>query len=430
MATDAMRIAAPLGTHDVLPGEWALWRELEQAARTEFERFGYQEVRTPVFEDTRLFVRGTGETTDIVQKEMYTFGEGDDSITLRPEGTPPIVRSCLEHELFKAKKFQKLYYIGPMFRRERPQAGRLRQFHQMGIEALGGYDPLLDAETIVLAGRVFDRVGLAGYQVKLNSVGCPKCRPGYRAILREKLTPSREKLCESCQARFDRNVFRILDCKRDQCKAICADLPPPQQHACEECAKHFAAVLEALKRIELPFSVEPKLVRGLDYYTKTVYEITHSSLGARDAVCGGGRYDNMVEEFGGPPMGAVGFAIGMEATLLAIRNIRGEAAHAIASPTDVYVICIGNESRGYGFGVLDALRKKGVATDGDYEARSPKAQMRTANKLGVRFAVVVGSDEMTQGVVTVKTMSTGEEAKLPLPEGVEFIVNKLKSAGS
>ena len=421
---------APRGTEDVLPERWALWRKLEAVGRQEFELCGYYEIRTPVFEDTRLFIRSIGEATDIVEKEMYTFADSEDSsITLRPESTAPVMRAYLEYELHKTKKFQKFYYIGPQFRKERPQAGRLRQFHQMGIEAVGASDPLLDVETISVATRIFDRIDLKGYQVKINSIGCEKCRPVFRSILKEKLTEHEKALCELCQSRLNRNVFRILDCKNEKCKTISHHMPSINDYLCGECQTHAKTVREALLEIGIPYIVDAHLVRGLDYYTKTVYEIIHSSLGARDAICAGGRYDNLISDIGGPSIGSVGFAIGMEATILALENVTAKKNKLIhqevycPSPS-VYIVSIGEETRKQCFSLLNLIRKSNISADFDYEGRSPKAQMRTANKLGAKYVIVLGPDELARGDVKIKIMETSEEISLKQNEVLEWFLNR------
>ena len=415
-------IRAPLGTRDMLPDDWAMWRRLEQAACTQFERFGYGQIRTPIFEQTALFARSLGATTDIVQKEMYTFGEADDTVTLRPEGTAGVVRAYLERQLHRQKKFQKLYYIGAIFRKERPQAGRLRQFHQMGVEAIGGDDPLLDAETIALACAVFDDFGLPGYRVKLNTMGCVECRPAYRQLLRDALSPSRDQLCNECKSRFERNVFRVLDCKNEGCQSLCDALPQARHHVCDACQQSFETVLTTLDGLSLPYEVAPRLVRGLDYYSRTVYEIAHSALGARDAICGGGRYDYLVEELGGPRLGAVGFAIGIEATLLAMDQL-GKGAGGPGPSIDVYIVAIGDRARGPAFALCMELRRNGIAADIDFEGRSPKAQMRTSNKLNVSHTLILGDDELAQNVVKVKDMDTSAE-QLVARDAVVGIVSK------
>lgn len=407
-------LQAPLGMKDIFPEERQLWVEMENAAREEFEIAGYHEIRTPVFEDTRLFVRSIGEATDIVEKEMYTFGDtAGATITLRPENTASVMRSYLQYELYKTKKFQKFYYIGPMFRKERPQAGRLRQFHQMGIEAIGSYDPLLDVETVKVATRVYDRLGLGGYVVKLNTIGCEKCRPGYRDVLKSELLRHKDELCDLCKARIERNVFRVLDCKQKKCKEIRRNVPNTEDHTCNDCLEHFKTVKAAFEQINLEYTLDPHLVRGLDYYTKTVYEITHSAMGARDTICAGGRYDNLISDIGGPPTGAVGFAAGMEASMIALLNTReknkkSETDISALAP-DVYIVSIGADSRNYCFKLLNELRICEIKTDMDYESRTPKAQMKIANKINSRFTIIMGTDEIEKGVIKLKDMQTGEE---------------------
>ncbi len=420
-------IKAPLGMKDLFPEERVLWNEIESVAREEFELSGYYEIRTPVFEDTRLFVRSIGETSDIVEKEMYTFGDTTDSmITLRPENTAPVMRAYLEYELHKSKKFQKFYYIGPMFRKERPQAGRLRQFHQMGVEAVGSYDPLLDVETIKVATRVYDRLGLSGYKVKVNSIGCEKCRPGFRNLLKEELQRYKEDLCELCQARIERNVFRVLDCKKKKCREICNNVSSIENHICNGCQEHFTTVKNTLDDIHLEYMVDQNLVRGLDYYTKTVYEITHPAMGARDTICAGGRYDNLISDIGGPSIGAVGFAAGIEASLIALMKTRKSESQSENPPIvlDTYLVSIGSETRSYCFRLLNSLRHAGVSVDMDYESRSPKAQMRMANKIGAKFTIVIGPEELEKGVIKLKHMETGEEKLAKDPGEVIKIIRE------
>jgi histidyl-tRNA synthetase len=411
-------LRAPRGTEDTLPHQWALWRRLEDVSREVFELFGYQEIRTPVFEDTRLFVRGIGETTDIVEKEMYTFadsatGAEDSTITLRPENTAGVMRAYVEYELYKTQKFQKFYYIGPQFRKERPQAGRLRQFHQIGIEAVGSQDPLIDVETLSVAAQVYDRLGLTGYEIKLNTIGCEKCRPPYRKTLKESLLQYKKDLCQLCLSRLDRNVFRVLDCKQEQCKAVSHKMPVIYDYLCQECKEHYQAVKEALTSIDIRYEQDPFLVRGLDYYTKSVYEIIHPSLGARNAICAGGRYDNLIAEIGGPSTGAVGFAMGVESSLLALRNVLKEGASLLneaISPPSVYLVSVGEEARKESFKLAQRLREHGLSCDLDYESRSPKAQMRTANKLGVKKVILIGPEELEKKLLKLKDMATGQES--------------------
>ena len=411
------KIKAPRGMSDTLPEQMPLVRHLEETAHRVFAAYGYEEIRTPLFEETRLFVRGIGETTDIVEKEMYTIGEGDDAITLRPEATAPVVRATVEHSLLKKKGFWKLYYVGEMFRKERPQAGRTRQFSQIGCEAIGSPCPVVDAETILLAARFFDEAGLDGVRVKLNTIGCATCRGTYRDIVREVLGPRRDKLCSDCQARFDRNVFRILDCKVPTCKEIARQTPPMREHLDAECAAHFGAVADRLTDAGQAFEIDDHLVRGFDYYTRTVFELCHSALGARDAVCGGGRYDNLVEELGGPKAGCVGFAVGVVPTLLALGNA-GRTEVAEQPRLDVYVVAVDESTRGECFRTAERLRRAGIRTDLDCEMRSLKAQMKSANRCNARFTIIIGPDELAAGRVTLRDMSDGAEEKVTVDEAI------------
>jgi len=420
MAQDQIRPVQ--GTEDVLPGEWGRWRALYDAALRLFERYGYGEMRTPILEDARLFIKGTGETTDIVQKQMYTIPAGDgESITLRPEGTPAVVRSYLGHNLHKQEPFQKFFYAGPMFRRERPQKGRLRQFHQLGVEAIGSDSPLLDAETIMLAVDIFHEVGLRDFCVYINSIGCVQCRPKLRSEMRARLEARIDELCEDCRARLDRNVFRVLDCKNEQCKRVVAELPPMAQSLGPECAEHYSEVRAVLQRSAVPFEEDPHLVRGLDYYTRTVYEIKHPGLGARDTICGGGRYDGLVELLGGPPMPCVGFALGAEATILAMESEGLPGTLATPRPA-VYVVSFAEEARPDCFELVQELRRAGVAADMDFQGRSPKAQMRAAGKLGAPVCLLLGPDELRRKEVTVKIMESGEQETVPRNDALSKVL--------
>jgi len=411
------KIRAPRGMPDTLPDRMPLVRHLEATAHRVFALYGYDEIRTPFFEETRLFVRGIGETTDIVEKEMYTFGEGADAITLRPEATAPVVRAVVENNLLKKKGFWKLYYIGPMFRKERPQAGRLRQFDQIGCEAIGSLLPVVDAESILLAARFFEEIGLDGVRVKLNTIGCETCRAGYRQVLKETFAPRRKDLCPDCQARFDRNVFRILDCKNPACKQIALTAPPMREHLDEGCAAHFSEVTARLNDAGQAFEIDDHLVRGFDYYTRTVFELCHSALGARDAVCGGGRYDNLVAELGGPEAGCVGFAVGVVPTLLALEQA-GAGAAAKKPALGAYVVAVDDSTRDECFRLAERLRCAGVSADLDCEGRGLKAQMKAANRLNARHAAIIGPDEKASGSVTLRNMSDGSEERLPLDDAV------------
>ena len=407
------QISSLPGTEDRLPGQWGHWRALHRAAVRLFALYGYGEIQTPVIEDTALFVKGTGETTDVVEKQMYSIptGEGE-SITLRPEGTPPAVRAYLADNLHRQQPFQKFWYAGPMFRRERPQKGRLRQFHQIGVEAIGSASPLMDAEVVLLASAIYREVGLKEHRLFLNTIGCEACRPGYGAELRRRLESRRAELCEDCRSRLERNVLRVMDCKNDACRKVVADLPPVTDYLCEECRAHYGGVKRVLEQRGLAWEEDPRLVRGLDYYTRTVFEIKHPGLGARDTICGGGRYDRLVEELGGPAMPCVGFAMGVEASMLAMEAELGPPPDSSVRP-DVFVVSFEKDSLERCFGLLDALRAAGVAADMDFEGRSAKAQMRAANRRGCRYCLLVGERELASGQVLVKDMAGGKQWAVP-----------------
>jgi len=411
------------GTEDVLPQQWGWWRRLCGEARRLFEAYGYGQVRTPILEHSPLFVKGTGSTTDIVQKQMYTIqGESDDedAITLRPEGTPPTIRTYLENQFHKKITFQKFYYIGPMFRKERPQKGRLRQFHQAGVEAVGGASPLLDVETVILARDIYRDVGLENFEIKLNSIGCEECRTEFRQEVYELLDKEREKLCEDCQDRMDRNVFRVLDCKNEQCQEIAERLPTITDYLCEDCSSHHDEVKAALSEEAVDYVEAPHLVRGLDYYTKTVYEITHSSLGARDTICGGGRYDGLVELLGGPSLPCVGFAMGLEASLLAMEAELGDPPSTGVEPV-VYVVSFEAAARPESFRLIQRLREAGIPAEMDFEERSASAQMRMADNMNATFCFLMGERELQSGDVLIKHMETGDQWNAPRENAVKEI---------
>jgi len=410
----AQKYQAPRGTRDILPEEVGLWRHLEETARAVFSRAGYGEIRVPVFEDTALYARSTGEDTDIVQKEMYTLEREDSSITLRPEGTPGVARAYIEHNLYKQSPFRKFFYIGPMFRYERPQAGRTRQFHQAGIEAFGSDSPLLDVETIDIAAQYFDAVGLAGYEIRINSIGCTDCRGQYREVLRDRLAGRLAQLCEDCRRRFERNVFRILDCKEESCRGVIMTLPVVTDHLCESCAEHWERVLTGLRKVGRRYLHDPHLVRGLDYYTRTVYELVHPALGARSAVCGGGRYDNLVAQLGGPEVGGIGFAVGFEPTIAAMgEGVQEHRQTGLGgSRVSAYLVAAGDVDRAALVPIAHELRLAGVTVDMDFEDRSLKAQMRSANRMKARYTVILGEDELARGTVTVRDMSTSEQGEV------------------
>lgn len=406
-------IAKPRGTNDILPGEVGKWIYIEGKIREICGQYGYEEIRTPVFEHTELFIRGVGETTDIVEKEMYTFTDrGERSLTLRPEGTSAVVRSYLENKMHTQAVPTKLYYIGPMFRYDRPQAGRYRQFHQFGIEAIGGLDPMIDGEIIALVVDFFQRLGLTDLEVHLNSVGCPECRPIYREKLIEYLKTSAGHLCSDCQSRLERNPLRVLDCKVEKCRERTSQAPSVLEHLCQECSEHLDGVKAYLDALNIKYRLNPKLVRGLDYYTKTAFEIIYQGLGAQSTVCGGGRYDGLVSECGGWPTPAVGCALGLERLILTLEN-KGVALPSRPG-TDVFLAPLGDKARLEGFKILAHLRKAGVKAQIDYQGRGLKAQMKQADRLGAKFAVIIGDDELEKGTAILRYMGLGEQEEVQL----------------
>lgn len=411
---------APRGTKDILPDTVGDWNYVEGEIRELCRRFGYSEIRTPIFEHTELFQRGIGEGTDVVDKEMYTFTDrGERSITLRPENTASAVRAYLQNKLYAQSNLVKLFYIGSMFRYDRPQAGRMREFHQFGVEALGEANPAVDAEVILLAMNLLEGLGLKDLELSINSVGCPKCRSKYRTMLQDFFRDKLEDLCEDCRSRFERSPLRILDCKKDSDKPYMADAPKITDCLCEECAEHFAKLKELLTSAGISFTHDPRLVRGLDYYTKTAFEIKYPPLGAQSAVAGGGRYDGLIEEMGGNPTPAVGFATGLERLLLALesQNLLPEKNRSV----DAYVVALGETAQAEGFKLLNSLRQQGLSAAMDFAGRSMKAQMKQANKLGAKYSVILGEDEISEGVVMLRSMEDSSQAKVPMNQVVEKI---------
>src|SRR5690554_867166 len=419
-----MKITAPRGTFDILPGDALRWHWLEAAVRRVFGYYGYQEIRTPVFEHTELFQRGIGETTDIVEKEMYTFTDkGERSLTLRPEGTAPVVRSYVEHKLYSKGGITKLFYMGPMFRQERPQAGRFRQFHQFGVELFGTESPLADAEVITVAVELYKELGLTGLEVLLNSIGCPACRGEYQKALLSRLTPLKEELCASCQQRLHKNPMRLLDCKNPRCRELTEDVPPVTDYLCSSCRGHLEQTLSSLDGVGIGYRLEPRLVRGFDYYTRTVFEVINTGLGAQNAVCGGGRYDHLVEECGGPPTPGVGFASGMERLLLTLEQ-QGKFAGFSSAP-QVFLIALDEKLAADGFALATGFRREGIATGSCLEVKSLKAQLRAADKLQAEFVVILGEDEWKDGQVSVRRMADGKQWRVDREEVRQLIKDLL-----
>jgi histidyl-tRNA synthetase len=415
-----MRYSAPRGTADILPKESPRWQYVEARFREICRLYGYRELRTPTFEETELFTRSIGEHTDIVSKEMYTFQDrAQRSITLRPEGTAPVVRAYLQHKLQADMPVNKIFYITSIFRYERPQAGRYREHHQVGVEALGSADPAIDAEVIALGMQYLGSLGIRGLDLKINSVGCPGCRPGYREALKKAVEPYVAEMCESCRVRYDANPLRMLDCKVPHCRELTANVPNIVEHLCSECAEHLRAVLRYLDDLGIEYALDPRLVRGFDYYTKTAFEVQSAQLGAQSAVLGGGRYDGLVEEMGGQPTPAVGFGSGIERTL-AIMEAQGVEVPAVTHPS-VFVVTLGDKPREVGIKLLSALRKAGIAAETDYAGKSMKAQMRSADREEAHFVAIIGEDELERGQIKLRNMETREETDVPLSMAVEHI---------
>ncbi len=406
-----MKMQRIKGTKDILPEETALLLKAEKALRETMIKYGYREIRTPLFEQTELFIKGTGETTDIVNKEMYSFiDNGGRNLSLRPEGTPSIVRAYLEHNLHKKRLFQKLFYYGRMYRQESPQAGRLREFRQFGIEAIGSLSPQIDTEAILLGMEALRAIGLKTIDLQLNSVGCEQCRPQYKEALMGFIEPKLNAMCDDCKRRYKTNILRMLDCKRDSCKQLLKDAPTHLQFLCAECKEHFASVQELLSRSNCAFTLNPYLVRGLDYYTKTVFEFISPLLGAQDAVGGGGRYDRMVELFGGPSIPAIGFACGMERSLLAASK---EGVKEEPKPyLDCYIVTMDRATDEKAFGLLGELRKNGLRCEKDYLSRSMKAQMKDADRSEAAYTIILGTEELETGEITIRKMSDGSQKRL------------------
>lgn len=416
---------APRGTKDILPDTVGEWTYVEQKIRELCDRYGYQEIRTPMFEHTELFHRGIGEGTDVVDKEMYTFTDrGQRSITLRPENTASAVRAYLQNKLYGENSLTKLFYIGSMFRYDRPQAGRMREFHQFGIEALGEENPAVDAEVIMLAMDFLTSLGLKDLKLSLNSVGCPKCRPIYRKVLQDYFRDKLDTLCDDCKDRFERSPLRILDCKTDADKPFMPVAPKITDCLCDECKDHFHKVQEYLTQAGVEFELDPRLVRGLDYYTKTAFEIKYAPLGAQSAIAGGGRYDGLIEEIGGKPTPAVGFASGLERVLLALE--KQELLPEMTKTADAFVVALGESASGPAFKLLTKLRQAGLKANMDYAGRSMKAQMKQANKAKARFALIIGEDEVKESCVMLKDMEKSEQQKVSFDTIIEKLCAEVK----
>jgi histidyl-tRNA synthetase len=411
-------IAAIRGTQDILPGAIERWQFVEAMACRVFEQYGYAEIRTPILEREELFAKGTGETTDIVQKEMYAFTDKDgERITLRPEATPSLVRAFVEHSLEQAMAVPKIYTIGPMFRRERPQKGRYRQFHQLDVEVFGIKDPSVDGEVIDLAWTLIRELGIIGVELAVNSVGCPQCRPAFAAALVAALGDDVRQLCGDCQRRAVTNPLRIFDCKVPADQPAIDALPHTVDYLCDECRSHFAAVQRYLDVFAIPYTLSHRLVRGLDYYTRTTFEVLAGQIGAQNAVLGGGRYDGLVRKLGGPDRVGIGFAAGIERLVLALPD-------TLTLPerrADVFVAALGEPARVASLAILRDLRRAGVNAQVEYEGRSLKSQMKRADRLKAPLVLILGDDELVRGELTVRRMATSSQESVPIGDVVEFV---------
>ena len=412
-------ISIPKGTKDVLPQDSYKWHYVEDVVKGVARSFNIKEIRTPVFEHTELFLRGVGDTTDIVNKEMYTFlDKGERSITLKPEGTAGVARAFIENSLYANPQPTKMFYITPVFRYEKPQAGRLREHHQFGIEFYGATSPKADVEVMMVAKSIFDKLGVKDLTLNINSIGCPECRKRYNAALKEYLGSRFDELCETCQERFEKNPLRILDCKVPSCKEIVKDAPVVLDYLCDECKAHHEAVLSMLDKLGVNYVVNPQIVRGLDYYTRTVFEFVSNNIGAQGTVCGGGRYNNLVEQVGGKPTPAVGFGMGLERLILTLEALNLPVGEP--EVPDVYLIAMGDKAQDEILVLANKLRANGVSAEVDLLDRSFKAQMKYADKVAAKYLVVIGDDELQKGVVNVKEMQSGKESQVELKELVGF----------
>lgn len=417
----APKFQSHLGMVDLLPEHTPLWRKIEQTLHDQAALFDFHEIRTPMMEQTELIVRGVGATSDIVSKEIFAFEKGDSHYILRPECTAPVVRAYIEHHLGQRGGAQKLYYIGPMFRAERPQKGRLRQFHQFGVEVLGSAHPIADIETIQLLLAVLEALGLTDWTLKLNSVGDRSSREAYKNVLVEYLTPFASQLSETSQKRLETNPMRILDSKDATDQPIIEDAPSILDSLNDECQAHFAQVRDGLDALGIPYELTPKLVRGMDYYTQTAFEVTSTALGSQDAIAGGGRYDLLVEELGGTPTPAVGFAMGMERLILAMQSINHPWTLEESANTapHVYLVTLGEQAQTWGLSALQTLRSKGIAATTDMQGRSMKAQMKDANRSGARFTLIVGEQELQQERFVLRNMDESSEETLSFDDVIQ-----------
>ena len=416
---------APRGTKDITPKDVYKWHYVEKKFREICALYGYEEIRTPIFEHTEVFARSVGDTTDVVQKEMYSFTDrGDRQLSLKPEGTAGVIRSFIENKMYADTQPTKLYYITPCFRYERPQAGRQRQFHQFGIEVLGSDGPSVDAEVISLAVQFFNEMGLKNLSVNINSVGCPTCREEYNRKLKEYLDKKVDVLCETCLERKDKNPMRVIDCKNPHCKENLQDIPFMIDHLCEDCKDHFDKLQTYLKEMDINYVVDKTIVRGLDYYKKTAFEIISNDIGSQSTVCGGGRYDGLVEMLGGPKgIIGIGFALGAERLLLTLENNNIEIENP--KSTDIYIATIGDAAKTKSFKLIKDLRTNHISADNDHLDKSLKAQFKYSDKLNAKYTVVIGDDELANDTATLKNMKTSEQTTIKLSELVDELKKRL-----
>ncbi|MEG1536238.1 MAG: histidine--tRNA ligase [Clostridia bacterium] len=416
-------INIPKGTKDVLPAESYKWHYIENVVRSVAQEFCISEIRTPTFEHTELFLRGVGETTDIVNKEMYTFEDkGNRSITLKPEGTAGVARAFVESSLYANAQPTKMYYITPVFRYERPQAGRLREHHQFGIEYYGAESPYADVEVMMVAKTIFDRLGIGKLVLNINSIGCGECRKKYNQALKDYFATRLDEMCPTCRERFDKNPLRILDCKEDTCKKIAENAPSTLDYLCDDCQSHHNIICEQLDKLGVEYVVNPRVVRGLDYYTRTVFEFVSDNIGAQGTVCGGGRYNNLVEEVGGKPCPAVGFGMGLERLLLTLESLN--LSQGEADKVDVYIAPLCDEAKKMTLPLAMSLRKVGKKVESDLLDRSFKAQLKFANKLNAQYLILLGEEEMSAKKCNIKNMQTGESELVDFDKTAEYFATK------
>lgn len=418
-----MKITALNGFKDIVPGEVELWQRVETTARAIFSRFNFSEIRMPILEKTELFARSIGETTDIVEKEMYTFV--DKQITMRPEATASLLRAYIQHGLHVQKPIQRLFTVGPMFRHERPQKGRLRQFHQMDVEVIGTQNPRVDAELMAMGALLLEELGVT-VSLELNSLGCPACRPVFRETLLAFIEDRYEALCDDCKRRSNTNPLRVLDCKNPSCRAQVEEAPSIQEHLCGECSDHFAVVQDGLQQLGVNYTLNKFMVRGLDYYTRTTFEFITGDLGAQAAVGAGGRYDGLIEQLGGPKVPGIGFALGMERLVLLLQQQEG--TESAQGEIDLFVAGLGEAASNFAFPLVHALRQKGLRAAMDHEGRSLKSQMKQANKAGAKRVLIIGDNELEQGQAVLRDMQTQEQEEILIASGVDKLAESLFAA--